>query len=145
MKRLHIHVSVNDFSASIRFYSALFATGPTITKPDYAKWILDDPKVNFAISRRGAESGLDHLGIQVDSATELEELNRSLNEAAVHVEEQKDGACCYANSDKYWTVDPQDIAWEAFYTLSSLPVFDADTTVPFKTVSACCAPGAKCQ
>src|SRR5450631_1446740 len=104
MKRFHVHVAVNDLSESIRFYSAMFAAEPTVTKPDYAKWMLDDPRVNFAISQRGAKIGLDHLGIQVDSDTELKALNHQLADAALPVEEQKDAACCYAKSDKYWTV-----------------------------------------
>jgi catechol 2,3-dioxygenase-like lactoylglutathione lyase family enzyme len=145
MKRLHVHVSVNNLSDSIRFYTALFAAAPTVTKADYAKWMLDDPKVNFAISQRGAKVGLDHLGIQVDSDAELHELNHRLSEAALPVEEQKGAACCYAKSDKYWTVDPQDIPWEAFHTLSDIPAFGEDSAVHVKTESACCTPGRKCQ
>ena len=147
MKRFHVHIAVNNLSESIDFYSAMFAAEPTVTKPDYAKWMLDDPRINFAISQRGAKVGLDHLGIQVDSDGELNELNQQLNNAALPVEEQKDAACCYAKSDKYWTIDPQGIAWEAFHSLATIPVFGEDTAVPVKTESACCAPsqGGKCQ
>jgi len=145
MKRLHVHVAVNNLAESIRFYAALFAAEPTVTKPDYAKWILDDPKVNFAISQRGAKAGLDHLGIQVESDVELDELNHRLGEAALPVGAQKDAAGCYAKSDKYWTVDPQGLAWEAFHTLSTIPVFGEDSAVPVKTESACCTPVNQCQ
>ena len=147
MKRFHVHVAVNNLSESIRFYSAMFAAAPTVIKSDYAKWMLDDPRVNFAISQRGAKVGLDHLGIQVDSDTELNALNHQLADAALPVEEQKDAACCYAKSDKYWTVDPQGIAWEAFHSLATIPTFGEDTANPVKTESACCAPsmGSKCQ
>lgn len=147
MKRFHVHVAVNNLSESIRFYSAMFAAEPTVTKPDYAKWMLDDPRINFAISQRDAKAGLDHLGIQLDSGVELNELNQRLDEAALPVEEQKDAACCYAKSDKYWTIDPQGIAWEAFHSLATIPTFCEDTAVPVKTASACCAPslGSTCQ
>ena len=144
MKRLHVHVAVNNLAESIRFYAALFAAQPTITKPDYAKWMLDDPKVNFAISQCGAKAGLDHLGLQVESEAELDELNHRLGAAALPVEAQQAAACCYARSDKYWTVDPQGIPWEAFHTLSTIPVFGGDSFVPVKTESACCAPGNPC-
>jgi hypothetical protein len=148
MKRFHVHVAVNNLSDSIRFYSTMFAAEPTVTKSDYAKWMLDDPRINFAISQRGAKAGLDHLGIQVDLNTELEELNLRLTEAALPVEEQKNAACCYSNSDKYWTIDPQGIAWEAFHSLSTIPVFGEDTLISVKTESsACCGPssGSHCQ
>ncbi len=140
MKRFHVHVSVNNLSESIRFYSAMFAAEPTVTQPDYAKWMLDDPRVNFAISQRSAKIGLDHLGIQVDSDTELHTLNHQLEEASVPVETQKNAACCYTKSDKYWTLDPQGIAWEAFHSLTSIPTFGEDTANPVKKESACCAP-----
>jgi catechol 2,3-dioxygenase-like lactoylglutathione lyase family enzyme len=147
MKRFHVHVAVNDLAESIRFYVAMFAAEPTVTKPDYAKWMLDDPKVNFAISQRGAKAGLDHLGIQVDSDAELHEINHRLADAALPAEEQKDAACCYAKSDKYWTVDPQGIAWEAFHSLATIPTFGEDSAFPVKIESACCAPSlrSKCQ
>ena len=143
MKRLHIHVAVEDLAASIRFYSAIFAAEPTVSKPDYAKWMLDDPRVNFAISQRGAKPGLDHLGIQVESDVELEAIHQRLAQAALPVTEQKGTACCYAESDKYWTIDPQGIPWESFHSLASIPVFGAAAPEPAaETQSACCAPAA---
>ncbi|WP_411728597.1 ArsI/CadI family heavy metal resistance metalloenzyme [Methyloglobulus sp.] len=147
MKRFHVHVAVNNLSESIRFYSAMFAAEPAVTKPDYTKWMLDDPRLNFAISQHGAKAGLDHLGIQVDSGLELNELNQRLAEAALSVEEQKDAACCYAKSDKYWSIDPQGIAWEAFHSLATIPTFGEDTAVTVKTAFACCGPslGSTCQ
>jgi catechol 2,3-dioxygenase-like lactoylglutathione lyase family enzyme len=141
MKRLHVHVAVNDLAQSLRFYSALFAAQPTVKKDDYAKWQLDDPRVNFAISTRGKAAGLDHLGIQADDDAELEDIATRLAQADVSVMPQKNAACCYAKSDKYWTLDPQGIAWESFHTLDSIPVFGADTAaLPEDPKSACCAP-----
>jgi catechol 2,3-dioxygenase-like lactoylglutathione lyase family enzyme len=116
MKRLHVHVSVSDLSQSVGFYSALFAAQPVVVKPDYAKWMLDDPRVNFAISTRGREPGLDHLGIQVESSGELHEVYARLREAGGTVIEQGQTACCYAQSEKSWIDDPAGIAWETFYT-----------------------------
>ena len=140
MKRFHIHIAVNNLSESIRFYSVMFGADPSVMKSDYAKWMLDDPRINFAISERGAKAGLDHLGIQVDSDAELAELNERLVKAELPVEKQKDAACCYAKSDKYWTIDPQGIAWEAFNSLSTIPVFGEDIPVPVKkSESACCS------
>jgi catechol 2,3-dioxygenase-like lactoylglutathione lyase family enzyme len=148
MKRFHVHVAVNNLSDSIHFYSAMFGAEPSVTKPDYAKWMLDDPRINFAISQRGAKAGLDHFGLQVESDAELNELNERLISAELPTEEQKDAACCYAKSDKYWSVDPQGIAWEAFNSLSTIPIFGDDTLVPVKqNESACCGPASKgnCQ
>ncbi|MEN9682158.1 MAG: hypothetical protein RLZZ627_2051 [Pseudomonadota bacterium] len=144
MKRLHIHLSVDDLNANIRFYSALFESEPSVIHSDYAKWMLEDPKVNFAISARGAPIGLDHLGIQVESDPELSEIEVRLTKAALPVVEQKGTACCYAESDKYWTQDPQGIPWEAFHSLGSIPVF-GETQQPPETEekSACCAPSLK--
>ena len=143
MKRLHVHVGVRDLEQSVRFYSALFAAQPSVKKDDYAKWMLDDPRVNFAISTRGKKGGLDHLGIQAETADELEEIGSRLAQADVSVLPQKDAACCYAKGDKYWTIDPQGIPWESFHTLDSIPVFGIDTrskvTEPKK---ACCSPAA---
>jgi catechol 2,3-dioxygenase-like lactoylglutathione lyase family enzyme len=141
MKRLHVHVAVHDLEQSIRFYSALFAAQPAVKKDDYAKWMLDDPRVNFAISTRGKKAGLDHLGIQAENGAELEEIGSRLAQADVAVLPQKDAACCYAKSDKYWTIDPQGIAWESFHTLDSIPMYGGDTgTVRKMEKSACCAP-----
>jgi len=138
MKRLHVHVSVENLAESIRFYSALFARGPTVTKDDYAKWMLDDPRINFAISRRGHKVGLDHLGVQVESEAELTEMHTRLANAELPMEAQIGANCCYAKSDKYWTVDPQGIAWEAYHTLDSIPAFGESR--PEENTAACCAP-----
>ena len=146
MKRLHIHVSVDDLSASIRFYSALFAAEPTVTKDDYAKWMLDDPRVNFAISHRGRAAGLDHLGIQAESADELSELGARLQAAELPQLTQTGSSCCYAKSDKHWSIDPSGIPWETFHTLDTIPMFGSDDRDAIvakassePTQSACCA------
>lgn len=140
MKRLHIHIAVEDLEQNIHFYSALFQSQPTVLENDYAKWLLDDPRVNFAISSRGRQPGLDHLGLQVESSEELEAVQQGLAAAALPVAEQKQAACCYAQSDKYWSVDPQGIAWEAFHSLSSIPMFGEDQVIQLKPASACCKP-----
>nr|WP_302054663.1 ArsI/CadI family heavy metal resistance metalloenzyme [Burkholderia multivorans] len=131
-------------TASIRFYSALFASQPTIEKADYAKWMLDDPRVNFAISQRGAAPGLDHLGVQVENEAELAEMHARLSNSALPVDEQIGTACCYARSDKYWTVDPQGVAWETYQTLGEVPTFGesrpASSAESNTDVSACCSP-----
>ena len=116
MKRLHVHVAVSDLSQSVGFYSALFASQPTVQKSDYAKWMLDDPRVNFAISTRGREPGLDHFGIQVESQEELHEVYGRLRQAGGNVIEQGQTACCYAKSEKSWIDDPAGISWETFHT-----------------------------
>ena len=141
MKRLHVHVSVHDLEQSIRFYSALFAAEPAVKKDDYAKWMLDDPRVNFAISTCSKSAGVDHLGIQADNAGELEDLGVRLAQADVAITAQKNASCCYARSDKYWTVDPQGIAWESFHTLDSVPVYGEDSRAAEKkgtARAACC-------
>ena len=143
MKRLHVHVAVHDLQQSIRFYSAMFAAQPAVTKDDYAKWMLDDPRVNFAISTRGRKPGLDHLGIQAENESELEAIGSQLAQADVSTLEQKGASCCYAKSDKYWTIDPQGIPWESFHTLGTVPVYGEDgrskASQPAPK-SACCAP-----
>jgi predicted enzyme related to lactoylglutathione lyase len=116
MKRMHVHVAVENLDRSIGFYSALFDAAPAVVKPDYAKWMLDDPRVNFAISTRGREPGLDHLGIQVESQAELHEVYGRLHKAGGAVVEQGQTACCYAKSEKSWIDDPSGIAWETFHT-----------------------------
>jgi len=116
MKRMHVHVAVDDLTASINFYSALFAAEPSVLKPDYAKWMLDDPRVNFAISARGRANGLDHLGIQVENEDELHEVYARLHRAGGQVIEQGQTSCCYAESEKSWIDDPAGIAWETFLT-----------------------------
>jgi catechol 2,3-dioxygenase-like lactoylglutathione lyase family enzyme len=143
MKRFHVHVAVADLADSIRFYTALFAAQPAVVKSDYAKWMLDDPRVNFAISQRGATPGLDHLGVQVESEVELAEMHERLQGAALPLDEQIGTACCYVRSDKYWTVDPQGIAWESYHTLTDIPVFGESHNTPGgesdDEASACCA------
>ena len=140
MKRLHVHVAVDDLEQSIRFYATLFAAEPTVTKSDYAKWMLTDPRVNFAISARGREhAGLDHLGIQVEDEAELVEVQGRLKCAEGPVLDEGLTTCCYAKSDKYWTIDPQGVAWESFHTLDSAPTYGQDTRKqPEETGAACC-------
>jgi catechol 2,3-dioxygenase-like lactoylglutathione lyase family enzyme len=119
MKRLHVHVAVHDLQQSIGFYAALFAAEPTVTKDDYAKWMLDDPRVNFAISTWDQNKGITHLGIQGENAAELEEIGARLERAEIAVKPEQGVSCCYAKSDKVWTLDPQGIAWESFHTLGA--------------------------
>ena len=142
MKRFHVHVAVHDLQQSIRFYSALFGAAPVVKKDDYAKWMLEDPRINFAISNRSAKTGIDHLGLQADDGAELEDIGLRLAQADVSTQAQKGASCCYAKSDKYWTIDPQGVAWESFHTLDSIPVFGADgrtKAIEIKpAASACC-------
>jgi len=145
MKRMHVHVAVEDLPYSIAFYSALFATKPAVVKPDYAKWMLDDPRVNFAISRRGRQPGLDHLGIQVENADDLQGVYARLREAGDNVIEQGQTACCYAKSEKSWIDDPAGIAWETFLTSGESTDYgdgsgERDTRVVH--AKACCVPEA---
>jgi len=135
MKRLHVHVAVESLSDSISFYSVMFGAEPAVRKGDYAKWMLDDPRVNFAISQRGRAPGLDHLGIQVDDAGELAEVARRLTKAGKPVFEQKATTCCYARSDKAWVNDPQGIAWETFHTFGENTIYGEDQPA----VELCCA------
>jgi len=154
MKRMHIHVAVEDLAASTKFYSALFAAEPSVVKPDYAKWMLDDPRVNFAISARGRAPGLDHLGIQVENKGELSEVYARLHRAGGAVIEQGQTNCCYASSEKSWIDDPAGIAWETFLTFGETTDYGdgsgereariakaADT--PTDQAKACCGPAAK--
>ena len=141
MKRFHVHVAVHDLEQSIRFYKALFGAEPTVKKDDYAKWQLEDPRVNFAISKRAAKTGLDHLGIQAENGSELEQIRSQLARADVAIMDQKNATCCYAKSDKHWTLDPQGIAWESFHTLESAPRYGDDTQIEVREAkAACCAP-----
>lgn len=145
MKRFHVHVAVHDLEKSIRFYKAMFNAEPTVKRADYAKWQLEDPRLNFAISQRGAKTGVDHLGIQAENAAELEGLRSQLAQADVAIMDQKNATCCYAKSDKHWTIDPQGIAWESFHTLDSAPRYGddriADARMPAREAkAACCAP-----
>lgn len=146
MKRFHLHVAVDDIEKNIRFYSALFGAQPSVLKPDYAKWMLEDPRVNFAISMRGAKSGLDHLGVQVENDAELDAMRTQMVAADAATVEHEDAACCYATSKKYWVQDPQGIAWEAYHTLGTIPVFGHSKNTAIKIASSpastCCAPKA---
>jgi catechol 2,3-dioxygenase-like lactoylglutathione lyase family enzyme len=123
MKRLHVHVAVDDINTAIRFYATLFAAEPSVVKPDYAKWMLDDPRVNFAISQRGARPGLNHLGIQVETEGELAEVYGRLKKADRPVVEEGKTVCCYAKSEKAWIDDPAGIAWETFLTTGESTVY----------------------
>ncbi|HTU65305.1 MAG TPA: ArsI/CadI family heavy metal resistance metalloenzyme [Steroidobacteraceae bacterium] len=135
MKRLHIHVSVGDIDESVRFYNALFAATPTVHKPDYAKWMLDDPRVNFAISRRDTETGIRHLGIQAENKPELDDVYARLLAAQGPVREDGQTTCCYAQSEKSWIADPQGVQWEAFLTTGESTTYGGQP-------SACCEPRA---
>ena len=123
MKRFHVHAHVDDLKASVAFYSKLFAAEPTRLEGDYAKWMIDDPRINFAVSTRGGKPGVDHLGIQTDSEDELAELRARAEAAGLAVLDEGETTCCYARSDKHWVADPQGIAWEHFHTFADIPVF----------------------
>jgi catechol 2,3-dioxygenase-like lactoylglutathione lyase family enzyme len=158
MKRFHIHTHVQDLQASIAFYSKMFAAEPARVESDYAKWMLDDPRINFAISTRGAKPGIDHLGLQADTEEELAELKARARAADMTLLDEGPTTCCYARSDKHWVTDPQGIAWEHFRTLGDIPVFSQKagsqpgsgpeaaccaasgtaTAIPAKTASSCC-------
>ena len=146
MKRLHVHVSVSDLETSIRFYATLFAAEPTVRKTDYAKWMLEDPRVNFAISQRGVAAGVDHLGIQVEDGAELKDVYARLKRADRPVLEEGKTTCCYAESEKSWIEDPQGIQWETFLTTGESTVYGHDpvrTTATETPAAACCA-GSRC-
>jgi len=143
MKRFHVHVAVDDLATNIRFYSTVFGVPPIVEKPDYAKWMLEDPRINFAISQRGLKAGIDHLGFQLESDEELSAQRAQIERAEVAAVDQKDAACCYARSDKYWITDPQGIAWETFRTLDAVPVYGVTARpepVKSETKTSCCAP-----
>jgi catechol 2,3-dioxygenase-like lactoylglutathione lyase family enzyme len=148
MNRFHVHLNVADIDASIRFYTALFASEPSVRKPDYAKWMLEDPRVNFAISQRGRAPGVNHLGFQVDTGEELVALREQVAQADIAAFDQPAAACCYARSDKYWTEDPQGVAWETFHTLGNVPVYGENAQRPDAGPGASCVPsqaaGASC-
>ncbi|MCE2680790.1 MAG: glyoxalase/bleomycin resistance/dioxygenase family protein [Burkholderiales bacterium] len=137
MKRFHVHLSVENLPQSIAFYSKLFGAAPTRQECDYAKWMLEDPRINFAISTRSDKVGLDHLGFQAESDEELNDMKTMAKAADMALINEGETSCCYAESDKYWLTDPQGIAWEQFHTLSNIPVFSEKQT---NTASACCAP-----
>ena len=141
MKRFHVHMHVDDLARNIAFYSKLFGAEPTRVESDYAKWMLDDPRVNFAISTRGGRPGLDHLGLQVDEASELADLTAHAQAADMALLDEGTTTCCYARSDKHWITDPQGIAWEHFHSLENIPVFNEAAQAPARA-HACCAPAA---
>ncbi|AOZ10533.1 ArsI/CadI family heavy metal resistance metalloenzyme [Cupriavidus malaysiensis] len=149
MKRFHVHIHVDDLGKSIAFYSKLFAAEPARVEADYAKWMLEDPRVNFAISTRGTQAGLDHLGFQTDDAAELAELKTRAEAADMALLDEGETTCCYARSEKHWITDPQGIAWEHFHTLGNVPVFGESRPAEAPAAaaapaaeSACCAPRA---
>jgi catechol 2,3-dioxygenase-like lactoylglutathione lyase family enzyme len=146
MKRFHVHIAVESIEQSTQFYNTLFGQQPTVAKADYAKWMLDDPRINFAISQRPAragQSGLDHLGFQMDSAPELHEMTAALQAAGVAVTGQGETTCCYAKSDKGWVHDPQGIAWESFVTMGEATTYGVEDAAEAQSAAgACCAPSA---
>lgn len=154
MKRFHVHLHVADLHASIAFYSRLFASQPTRIEADYAKWMLDDPRLNFAISTRGAGTGLDHFGFQTDTAEELQAIRAAADGAALPAIDEGVTSCCYARSEKHWIVDPQGIPWEHFHTLGNIPVFNERqqgagdgvccTSIPGETPGLAIRPGSSC-
>ncbi|HEX8741010.1 MAG TPA: ArsI/CadI family heavy metal resistance metalloenzyme [Casimicrobiaceae bacterium] len=148
MKRFHVHVGVGNLDEGIAFYSKLFGAEPSVRKPDYAKWMLEDPRLNFAISTRAGGQGVNHLGFQLDSDEELRAMQSRLAEADAGIVEEKEVGCCYARSDKYWVTDPAGVAWETYRTLGSIQTFGDDAThpqsEPERTASpaaaSCCKP-----
>jgi len=143
MKRLHVSVAVSDLDQSVCFYSTLFDSQPTVLKPDYAKWMLEDPRVNFSISTREAKKGVDHLGIQVEDDADLALVAGRLAKAGQSVLEQKATTCCYAESNKAWVHDPEGVAWETFHTFGSSTVYGEDFDASAPSASACCTPTAE--
>jgi len=139
MKRFHVHLHVEDLGKSIGFYSKLFAAEPARVESDYAKWMLDDPRINFAISTRGSQPGIDHLGLQTDDPAELAEMKARAESADMALLDEGETTCCYARSEKHWVTDPQGIAWEHFHTLGNIPVFN-EAAPTAATAAACCAP-----
>ena len=143
MKRLHVHVHVDDLGQSIRFYSTLFAAEPSVVKDDYAKWMIEDPRVNFAISKHaGSSTGISHLGIQTEDETELAEVYDRLARAERPTVEEKGATCCYANSDKQWIADPQGVPWETFFSYGEATIYGKGSLSKLRgaTERACCEP-----
>jgi len=142
MKRFHVHVAVRDLEKSTRFYSAMFGRAPTVSKPDYAKWMIEDPRLNFAISTRGGAVGVNHLGFQAESAEELEEIHTRLQSADTAGTAEQGANCCYARSDKYWVADPSGLAWESFHSLGSIPFYgepiEAESAASGGGGTSCC-------
>ena len=150
MKRFHVHVAVNDLSKSIAFYSAIFGEQPNVVKADYAKWMLEDPRINFAISNRGHVPGVNHLGLQAEDDAELEAIHANLQKADTIVLPEKGAHCCYSKSDKYWVTDPQGIAWESFRSLGSVPLYGEEHQPALAPrgvaeASGCCVPQTETQ
>jgi len=151
MKRFHVHIAVDDLTQSTRFYSALFGAEPTVEKLDYVKWMLDDPRVNFAISARGQKPGINHLGLQVDSDDELAALRQQHNAAALAPFDEGETSCCYAHSSKHWLTDPQGVAWEVYHTMGAVQTFNGEaapscggaTAGAAAKAGGCCAPDAQ--
>ena len=137
MKRFHLHLNVDDLAANIGFYSKLFAAEPARVERDYAKWMLRDPPLNFAISTRGRLAGIDHLGIQTDDPAELAAMKASAQAADLAMRDDGEGTCCYARSEKHWITDPQGVVWEHFHTLASIPVYSERASD--SAGNACCA------
>jgi catechol 2,3-dioxygenase-like lactoylglutathione lyase family enzyme len=141
MKRFHVHVAVENLSESVNFYSDLFGMKPTVERPDYAKWMIEDPRINFAISSRGHQPGVNHLGFQAENAAELAELGARANHASGSaVLKETEVECCYAKGNKYWVIDPQGLAWESFQTLGEVPIFGEDFKMKLIDGEACCIP-----
>lgn len=141
MKRFHVHVHVNDLAQNIAFYSKMFGTEPARVEADYAKWMLDEPAVNFAISTRGeGHTGVNHLGIQVDNAQDLQAMKAQAQAADLSLIDEGSTTCCYAQSDKHWIIDPQGLPWEHFQTLGNIPVFREETPAQAAPAGACCTP-----
>jgi hypothetical protein len=146
MKRFHVHISVDSIDDSVKFYTALFGQAASVQKDDYAKWMLDDPRVNFAISKRASGAGLDHLGIQLESQDELHAMTAQLHGAGLAVADEGETTCCYAKSDKGWVHDPQGIAWESFVTLGESTTYGTEPAAGAAASAAagsCCAPAVK--
>ncbi len=141
MKRFHVHMHVDDLAQNIAFYSRLFGAEPTRAESDYAKWMLEDPRINFAISTRGdAKAGLDHLGFQVDDAAELDTLKAQAKAADMAMLDEGETTCCYARSEKHWITDPQGVAWEHFHSLGSIPLLHESVVSAAPATAACCIP-----
>ncbi|WP_020409788.1 ArsI/CadI family heavy metal resistance metalloenzyme [Hahella ganghwensis] len=144
MKRMHIHLTVKDLDQSIQFYNSLFSTEPALVKDDYAKWMLDDPRINFAVSTRSQKTGLDHLGLQAESESELKQIGSNMKAADQPMVDEEGATCCYARSNKHWTVDPDGIAWEGFHSLESIPTYGKGGPIADKSQdeaseqNACC-------
>ena len=139
MNRFHVHLNVADIAGSVSFYTELFGAPPSVRKDDYAKWMLEDPRINFAISTWSGKRGVDHLGFQTDDAAELAELKARAQAADMALLDEGETTCCYARSDKHWVTDPQGIAWEHFHTLDGIATFSEDSAGVPQQAGACCA------